>query len=584
MERWTPTLSEASRGKKFEYIAAGNELTVALTSTGEVYSCGTNEEGQCGIGMNEQRLRIARCTKVLSFTKVFFHKSPFSSNYRISQVYGGNGCEHMTIVTEEGGRLLNCGINCAGQLGRGHTHREPISPYPVERLMCRKVAKVACSYFHSVVMTEGGRDGRGTEIWTFGGNACGQLGQGDKVRRLVPTPIESLRGLDVLSVACGLYHTVISVAGGGMYAWGKNDNGQLGLEDHTWRLSPTRIQGSAAATAVVKQLACGYFHTVGLEDNGQLLAFGRNDFGQLGLGHVLDTREPTRVPLLAKKRIVQVACGSYHTVPLDADGKIYPFGRNNHGQLGTGTNQDSSRPCFVEKLSEKYICQVAAGFYHTVCIISESGVKRRARPLNSDLYGLLGNPSQSDVTFLVEGKAIYGHRCIIGARCEPLGCMLEGSMKEASPEAGSIPLPDHRHDVFLAFLEFLYTDKVMSLGSDSVDAEFALDLLEVADRYLVDDLKQLCEDAIMKSTTTKNAYELLMAADSRSSAASLRERCLQYAAKHKAQLASAKGLKELSPILLAEIAQAVPFVAGADANTASTGSGSTYSQEQPGRP
>ena len=41
----------------------------------------------------------------------------------------------------------------------------------------------------------------------------------------------------------------------------------------------------------------------------------------------------------------------------------------------------------------------------------------------------------------------------------------------------------------------------MSLGSDSVDAEFALDLLEVADRYLVDDLKQLCEDAIMKSTT-----------------------------------------------------------------------------------
>ena len=45
--------------------------------------------------------------------KVFFHKSPFSSNYRISQVYGGNGCEHMTIVTEEGGRLLNCGINCA---------------------------------------------------------------------------------------------------------------------------------------------------------------------------------------------------------------------------------------------------------------------------------------------------------------------------------------------------------------------------------------------------------------------------------------------------------------------------------------
>lgn len=51
-------------------------------------------------------------------------------------------------------------------------------------------------------------------------------------------------------------------------------------------------------------------------------------------------------------------------------------------------------------------------------------------------------------------------RCIIIARCEPLGRMLEGSMKEAFADGGSIPLPDQRYCVFLAFLEFLYTDKV----------------------------------------------------------------------------------------------------------------------------
>ncbi|CAN0418713.1 unnamed protein product [Laminaria digitata] len=52
-------------------------------------------------------------------------------------------------------------------------------------------------------------------------------------------------------------------------------------------------------------------------------------------------------------------------------------------------------------------------------------------------------------------------RCIIGARCEPLGCMLDGPMKEAlSSGGGGIPVPNHRHPVFLAFLEFLYTDKV----------------------------------------------------------------------------------------------------------------------------
>lgn len=52
-------------------------------------------------------------------------------------------------------------------------------------------------------------------------------------------------------------------------------------------------------------------------------------------------------------------------------------------------------------------------------------------------------------------------RCIIGARCEPLERMLEGPMKEAWAAEGSIPLPNHRHAVFLAFLEFLYTDKVL---------------------------------------------------------------------------------------------------------------------------
>ena len=53
------------------------------------------------------------------------------------------------------------------------------------------------------------------------------------------------------------------------------------------------------------------------------------------------------------------------------------------------------------------------------------------------------------------------NRCIVGARCEPLERMLEGPMKEAWLVEGSIPLPNHRHAVFLAFLEFLYTDKVL---------------------------------------------------------------------------------------------------------------------------
>ncbi|CAN0323210.1 unnamed protein product, partial [Hapterophycus canaliculatus] len=101
--------------------------------------------------------------------------------------------------------------------------------------------------------------------------------------------------------------------------------------------------------------------------------------------------------------------------------------RNNHGQLGTGTRKDSCRPCFVEELSDKFVCQVAAGFYHTLCLTGPAlppprrgegnaaivaAAARGSKSLSSDLYRLLNNPSRSDVKFSVEGRVIHGHRWV----------------------------------------------------------------------------------------------------------------------------------------------------------------------------
>lgn len=61
--------------------------------------------------------------------------------------------------------------------------------------------------------------------------------------------------------------------------------------------------------------------------------------------------------------------------------------------------------------------QVAAGFYHTLCLTGpalsdreNSGRRGLVKSLSSDLYRLLDNPLRSDVTFIVEGKAVHGHR------------------------------------------------------------------------------------------------------------------------------------------------------------------------------
>lgn len=155
---------------------------------------------------------------------------------------------------------------------------------------------------------------------------------------------------------------------------------------------------------------------------------------------------------LARVRIIQVACGCYHTLTLSDDGKVYPFGRNNHGQLGLETALDCLSPQIIPSLRDKFVRKVAAGFYHSVCLVGDdaaSGGRLHARSagrvrstLSSDLRRMLNNPSRSDVTFVLEGdREFFAHCCVIMARCEPLEKMLDGRMKDGS--LARIPIPDY---------------------------------------------------------------------------------------------------------------------------------------------
>lgn len=163
------------------------------------------------------------------------------------------------------------------------------------------VTMAGCSYFHTIVATEEG------ELYGFGRNDFGQLGCPDRVDKGVPTRIEALRGRKVLSIACGQYHTVISMAYGGVYAFGKNDYGQLGMEAHDMHAVPTLV-ASPLDEEIVTQVACGYYHTMARTEGGGVYSFGRyttvvclsfnhgkcrNDYGQLGLGHKVNEWRPT---------------------------------------------------------------------------------------------------------------------------------------------------------------------------------------------------------------------------------------------------------------------------------------------------
>jgi len=565
-QRQTPQVVEFLQERQLvaKQVVAGNEHTAILTKDGRVFCVGYNDSGQCGVG---------HTNRVSSFQEVETLRDK-----NVVSLCSANGCEHILVITVDGD-LYSFGYNSRGQLGHGMTTH--ISrPRLVEALSGRKVVTVSCSYHHTVLATSE------DEVFAMGRNDFGQLGLGDTLDRPRPEQILSMPRGVVLSLAAGQYHSVFSIDGTGVFACGKNDYGQLGVSVnagepryvpvpvlppigigtiHTQgqgRGGNAQMQTEAAAgsqTASVSgdsrmdqivQLSCGYYHTVALTSEGKLYSWGREDYGQLGSGSRVNRRRPQRITQIPEN-VIAAACGSYHTLLLTEDGSVFACGRNNHAQLGIESDSDAMVPMKVEALQGFRVTQIAAGFYHSVCLTGppDASATPPASTLSADLRKMLNNEARSDVTFIVEGKPLYAHRAVIMARCEPFEAMLDGPMREANQR--EIHLKDQQYHVIHALLEFLYTDEVLGLD-ESVDLDFALDILAVADQFLVERLKSLCEIAIQKSISTENVAVMFKTADQRQASA-LRKRCFEYLIKNFGSVIGTEGFVNLPQNLLREV-------------------------------
>ncbi|MEZ5458251.1 MAG: hypothetical protein R3E65_02625 [Steroidobacteraceae bacterium] len=170
-------------------------------------------------------------------------------------------------------------------------------------------------------------------IASWGYNGEGQ--RGDGTTSAASDSIGSVTlpaGLTAVRVAAGGNHALALLSDGGVYAWGRNSNGQLGLGDQQLRSTPTRVTLPAAAVAI----AAGRDLSLAVLDNGTIYAWGVNTSGQLGIG----TRQtavalaPLQVGSVTTAR--DVSAGNDHVLALLADGTVLAWGANAAGQLGLG--------------------------------------------------------------------------------------------------------------------------------------------------------------------------------------------------------------------------------------------------------
>ncbi len=276
------------------------------------------------------------------------------------------------------GSVYAWGGNCHGQLGLGPVG-EQNTPQQILALTGRQIIAIAAGEFSSFALVADG------SVYAWGDNGHGQLGLGHFFgEQNTPQQILALTGKQIIAIAAGKFSSFALVADGSVYAWGNNHDGQLGLGSVGYQNTPQQILALNDKNIIA--IAAGVGHSLALAADGSVYAWGDNGHGQLGLGHFGEQNTPQQIPALNGKQIIAIAVGNYNSFARAADGSVYVWGMNHYGALGFGHVGDENTPQQILALNDKNIIAISAGGYHSLVLAADGGVYA----WGTNHYGQLG--------------------------------------------------------------------------------------------------------------------------------------------------------------------------------------------------
>lgn len=222
-------------------------------------------------------------------------------------------------------------------------------------------------------------------VLSWGSNANGQLGHGALGEiNDTPIQVKGVNGegilADVVAIAAGDASSMALKKDGTIVVWGMNQSGILGTgiglnDQNSIITTPQPVKISSNILADIKAISAGGYSFFALKNDGTVYAWGINDNGQLGLGCYLNGcsrySTPTRINNLSN--VIDISAGSLHTIVVKSDGSVFGWGRTYEGQLGPNTSNSSwvhQAPIQIQNLSN--IKTVSAGRYHTL-VLSNDG-------------------------------------------------------------------------------------------------------------------------------------------------------------------------------------------------------------------
>jgi alpha-tubulin suppressor-like RCC1 family protein len=331
---------------------------------GHAWAWGLNDHGQLGDGTT---------TKSQHPVKVML-----PARITVTAVSGGRF--HSLALTSTG-HVRAWGENLRGELGDG-TKTDSNVPVRVKLPHGVKVVAIAAGFGHSLAVTASGR------VFAWGNNQRGQLGDGTTTDRDVPVRVHLPRGTKVTAVSAGAIFSLALTSTGRVLAWGLNHRGQLGIGVTTDRHLPVRVKLPRGVK--VTGIAAGFAFGLAVTSSGHVFAWGDNDSGQLGDGTTVRSDVPVRVHLPAGTKATAVSAGADHGLALTVSGHVLAWGMNNFGQLGLPANHpgQSKVPVRMPLPARVKVAAISGGFIDSLLLTTARKIVARGVKIIAPPHGV----------------------------------------------------------------------------------------------------------------------------------------------------------------------------------------------------
>jgi alpha-tubulin suppressor-like RCC1 family protein len=322
-------------------VSAGATHSAAINLAGQLYVWGDNVSGQIG-----DITVIAKSSPVLITIPQPNQWSVVSTSLDTA------GQAAFFGIRTSDKSLWAWGDNSQGQLGDGTTINKS-SPVQIGTSSWTTVA--ASSSFTSAIDLTG-------RLFTWGVNAQGQLGSGTTINR--SSPVQVTLGVtgsswSILGGGAGGQSAAITT-NGELWTWGNNASGQLGDNTVVSKSSPVKV-GSSSWTIV----SVGSNNVVALDILGRLYTWGDNGIGQLGDGTVVAKSNPTQ---LGSSSWSKVSSGISTVHGITTSGQLWSWGRNVSGEIGDNTSVSKSSP--VLSIAGWNVSDVKGGAWFAAAILT----------------------------------------------------------------------------------------------------------------------------------------------------------------------------------------------------------------------